>query len=196
MTPEYQLLVQDIFRFRDGRAVFAGVVEGDPGYISRGPFEVLIDGEVRCGFEVEAEMLSDRVTKPGEVRLRSVSSTEVKCVDREFLKDHDFVLRPADPSTMPRGFVMHRHLLGVDSPPSQYVADPMTQGPILPEGWDGDAWIDPARPGYFLRAWHKQEGRVAYGRGITYEAARRALLEDVVKGVREVTISVRETVAG
>ena len=49
----------------------------------------------------------------------------------------------------------HRHLLGIDSPPREYVPDDMTLGPVLPEGWDGDAWMKPAGGGYFLRAWNK-----------------------------------------
>jgi hypothetical protein len=62
----------------------------------------------------------------------------------------------------------------------------MTQGPVLPEGWDGDAWVDASKKGYFLRARHKQSARVAYGKGSTYEEARRALLE------KEVEITARE----
>ncbi len=87
---------------------------------------------------------------------------------------------------------MHRHLLGVDSPPAEYVADPMTQGPILPEGWDGDAWVDPAGPGCFLRAWSKSTGRIATGRGKTYEDARRELLNDVGRGRRSVVVTAQE----
>jgi hypothetical protein len=83
---------------------------------------------------------------------------------------------------------MHRHLIGIDSPPADYVADPMTQGPILPEGWDGDAWLDPSGNGYYLRAWNKQSGRVAYGSGQTYELTRRALLADVAQGRLRVEI--------
>ena len=85
---------------------------------------------------------------------------------------------------------MHRHLIGIESPPAAYVADPMTQGPILPEGWDGDAWIDPLGKGYYLRAWNKQTSRVAYGGGPTYGDARRALLVDVAEGIRRAEIPV------
>jgi hypothetical protein len=84
---------------------------------------------------------------------------------------------------------MHRHLIGLDSPPPEYVADPMTQGPVLPEGWDGDAWVDPTGPGCYLRAWNKESGRVAYGRGGLYEEARRALLQEVARGSRRVRVS-------
>ena len=81
---------------------------------------------------------------------------------------------------------MYRHLIGIDSPPPEYVLDPMTQGPILPEGWDGDAWCDPGGRGFYLRAWNKASGRVAYSRGRTYADARAALLREVVEGRRRV----------
>ena len=80
---------------------------------------------------------------------------------------------------------MHRHLIALESPPAEFVPDPMTLGPVLPEGWDGDAWIRPGNPSYFLRAW-SIDGRVAYGIADTYEAARRLLLEDVASGTLRV----------
>jgi hypothetical protein len=89
-----------------------------------------------------------------------------------------------------RRIAMHRHLIGLESPPPDYIPDPMTQGPVLPEGWDGDAWVDPnpRRPGYFLRAWNAQTGRVAYARGTTYEDARRMLLTEVAEGTQRVEV--------
>ena len=91
---------------------------------------------------------------------------------------------------------MHRHLLGIDSPPPDYIADPITQGPVLPEGWDGDAWVKASGRAYFLRAWDKESHRVAYGRGSSYDDARRELLEDIASGTRLVVISIRETIPG
>jgi hypothetical protein len=193
MKLDYQFLVRDIFRFGDGRrTVFLGVTDDGPGYISRGPFEILIDGELRCSFPFEGEMIAHTPATPSATASRAFSSTEVQCVDREFLEGHVIVLRPADPSKVKGAFVMHRHLLGIDSPPPAYVPDPMTQGPVLPEGWDGDAWVDPKGRGYYLRAWNKQSGRVAYGKGPSYESARLALRNDVADGTRTVEISTRE----
>lgn len=83
---------------------------------------------------------------------------------------------------------MHRHLVGLDSPPPEYIADPMTLGPVLPEGWDGDAWVEPRGRGYFLRAWNKGTARVAYGIGTTYEESRKRLLDDVAAGTRRAEI--------
>ena len=77
---------------------------------------------------------------------------------------------------------MHRHLIGVESPPPDYVADSMTLGPVLPEGWDGDAWEKPGGGGSFLRAWNKSTERFAIGRGNTYEEARGELMREVVLG--------------
>lgn len=92
---------------------------------------------------------------------------------------------------------MHRHLIGLESPPDDYVPDPMTQGPVLPEGWDGDAWVDPnpRRTGYFLRAWNARTNRVAYARGTNYESARRALLAEVSEGTLRVEVRLAAPVA-
>ena len=87
---------------------------------------------------------------------------------------------------------MHRHLVGLDSPPSEYLPDPMTLGPVLPEGWDGDAWISPRGDGYFLRAWNKGSGRIALSRSDTYQGARKSLIADIVDGTMKVTVSVQE----
>ena len=86
----------------------------------------------------------------------------------------------------------HRHLIGIDSPPADYVADDMTVGPVLPEGWDGDAWMNPSGGGHFLRAWNKQTGRFAIGAGTKYEDARQHLLDDVRRGSRRVVVTVAE----
>ena len=185
MSNDFRLVIEDVFRFQDGRTVFAGVVDEPHGYIGRGTFELVVDGELRGGFLIEGEMLA----AGGDGSKRAVSTTDVRCVDRAFLEGHEIVLRPADPSKRRGAFVMHRHLLGVESPPAEYLADPMTQAPILPEGWDGDAWVGPRGRGYFLRAWNKQVGLVAYGRGPTYEAARRAILDQVADGGRRIEIN-------
>jgi len=72
----------------------------------------------------------------------------------------------------------------------------MTQGPVLPEGWDGDAWVKVGDKAYFLRAWNKKTLRIAYGRGLTYEEARRSLLEDISNGTRRVVFTAGEAASG
>jgi hypothetical protein len=60
--------------------------------------------------------------------------------------------------------------------------DTMTRGPLLPHGWDGDAWT---RPGgyvgqtYLVRAWNPTKKRLLIGRGLLYKDARRQLLERI-----------------
>jgi hypothetical protein len=46
--------------------------------------------------------------------------------------------------------------------PIGYVPDPMTTGPVLPEGWTCNAWQAPDHGrGHFLRAWNDTTGQVA-----------------------------------
>ena len=61
---------------------------------------------------------------------------------------------------------MLRHLLGIESPPADHVADPSTLGPVLPEGWDGDAWIAAKGDHFFSQGMEQieQPGRVCSGR--------------------------------
>ena len=88
---------------------------------------------------------------------------------------------------------MHRHLLGLTSPPADYVPDRLATTLALPEDWDGDAWVRANGQGYFLRAWNVATGRVAYGEGIKHDEARRRLLLEVVDGNRRVKVSILET---
>lgn len=88
---------------------------------------------------------------------------------------------------------MHRHLLGLDSPPADYVLDRLASSLALPEGWDGDAWVKVNGRNYFLRAWCVESGRVAYGSGQKYEDSHRELLTDISEGTRRVKISIHET---
>ena len=91
-----------------------------------------------------------------------------------------------------RVFYGHRHLVGIDSPPQDFVSDDMTLGPRLPEGWDGDAWTKPKGGGYFLRAWNKADARCALGVGATYEEASKQLMAEITGGGRKVEIRVTE----
>jgi hypothetical protein len=51
--------------------------------------------------------------------------------------------------------------------------------------------MQPGGGGFFLRAWNKESGRYAIGRGTTYQGARQALLADVREGTRRVVMRVR-----
>jgi len=78
----------------------------------------------------------------------------------------------------------HRHLLAIDSPPDDHAPDSQTLGPVLPLGWDGDAWQreDSNGNSYWLRAWNKSTSRYAVAQAETYETARESLLQDIETG--------------
>jgi hypothetical protein len=210
--------VERVFRFKDGRLVLAGTVEGCPSLIPQCLVELRVDGARRSApFRIEGEFLHGGPRRSAGGALRAVSTGELKCLERGALPEGRWELRscpskaeaiqglesrrdlgsppgakwPEQEST--GSMTMHRHLIGLESPPDDYVPDPMTQGPVLPEGWDGDAWVDPnpRRTGYYLRAWNAHTNRVAYARGTAYESTRRALLAEVAEGTRKVEI--RET---
>lgn len=88
---------------------------------------------------------------------------------------------------------MHRHLLGLTSPPADYIPDRYATALGLPEAWDGDVWVKSNGQAYFLRAWNVSNGRIAYGEGIRFDEARRALLADLADGTRRVKVSIQET---
>ena len=88
---------------------------------------------------------------------------------------------------------MHRHLLGLTSPPADHVPDRFAATLGLPEGWDGDARVKSNGRACFLRAWHAATGRVAYGGGVRFEDARRDLLNDMADGTRRVKVSIQES---
>jgi hypothetical protein len=203
--------LEDVFHFQDGRTVFAGSIVGRVGRIPQCMVEIWVDGTRRSlPFRIEGEMLAGGRGRPGENASRAVSTGELRCLDRGDLSKGLWELRTSRSDSKAieeltsrdspfigtfardseRRETMHRHLIGLESPPDDYVPDPMTQGPVLPEGWDGDAWVDanPRRTGYFLRAWNARTNRVAYARGTAYESARRALLAEVSEGTRRVEV--------
>ena len=88
---------------------------------------------------------------------------------------------------------MHRHLLGLNSPPPDHVFDRFATTLGLPQDWDGDAWVKSDSKGYFLRAWNVTSGRIAYGAGVKFDEARRRLLLDVIDGNRHVKFTTLES---
>ena len=201
MPEGFRMQIQDVFRFRDGRTVFVGPTEGGPSYIGAGLAEILHEGELCAVIRIEGESLSVGPT-PNSSSHRSISTAELHALDHESFtaKAGRWEMKSFEESAEAnrahllenRNSLMHRHLLGIESPPSEYVPDPMTLGPVLPEGWDGDAWLDPGGRKYFLRAWNKTTSRIAYGSGSSYEEARRLLLRKVVNPTERVTIAISE----
>ena len=88
---------------------------------------------------------------------------------------------------------MHRHLLGLTSPPADSVPDRFAMTLGLPDQWDGDVWVKSNGRAYFLRAWNVETNRVAYGEGIKYEDARQNLLTDIDQGNRRVKVTTQES---
>ncbi len=85
-----------------------------------------------------------------------------------------------------------RTRIGIQSPPADFIPDPMTMSSILPTGWDADAWVKPDQSEYFLRAWNKSTRRSAIGQGKTFTEAKKNLINDVQNGTSRATVQVRE----
>ncbi len=182
--------VKDIFHFSDGRTVFAGMTE-QTRMIGLGRFAMRLDGRECGSILVVGEDLPLFRSPPPDPRPRAISTHDPVHLDRDAIAGKRLVLESIAEGPNFEA-CMHRHLLGVDSPPRDYVPEPTTLGPILPEDWDGEIWVAPRARGYFLRAWNKAEGRVAYGQGPSYPVARDRLLEAVTTGAKVVEFTVRE----
>jgi len=193
MEPNFRFEVEDVFRFRDGRTVFVGTLDPDTKTIvGRGPFEVWVDDQKVGIVIIEGQMIhSGPASDQRRRRNRSLSTAEPFRLTRDDLAGKRLVLQ-TNAALSARDLAMHRHLLGIESPPPDYVPDSMTLGPALPEGWDGDSWEKVGGRGYFLRAWNKDLGRIALGQADTYEEARRRLMGEISTGTRRVAISFLE----
>jgi uncharacterized protein YodC (DUF2158 family) len=78
---------------------------------------------------------------------------------------------------------VHRHLIGVESPPEGYVLDNMIIGPNFPRDWEVETWVLRGSDGpYWLRAWNKGTGRSAIATSRTYMEAADNLREHVSEG--------------
>ncbi len=161
MPGKFHMLVKDIFFFRDGRTVFAGPIEeGEKAIVEPGPGTILIDGETFKTVHVEGELIPSRPSTQKRHEVRAVSTRDSTGLTQEMVETNECRLE----GTM--RYSGHRHLLGIDSPPSDYIPDDMTLGP-LSEGWDGDTWMRPDGSSYFLRAWNKANARYAIGMDVT-----------------------------
>lgn len=75
----FVMKIKDIFKFEDGRTVFAGVVVDGPKYISAGDCELFVNDELEAAFRIEGEMIPLRRPRSD---LRAVSTTEDVDTDR------------------------------------------------------------------------------------------------------------------
>jgi hypothetical protein len=188
MRGTFNMSIEDIFFLRDGRTVFAGRVdEGEIATIEPGPATVFMNGNKIATVKIEREVIASRAQPLEPLAIRAISTRDATGLTKEMVKTNECKLEGM--MTYPG----HRHLLGIDSPPKDYVPDNMTLGPRLPEGWDGDAWMDPANGGFFLRAWNKIQARCAIAQSSKYEEARKTLLDEIAQGGRRVEIRVTET---
>jgi hypothetical protein len=179
--------IDDLFRFADGRTVLTGSVEGgEQVVILPGLSRLFVDGALVDAFAIEPEMLVSRPDPIDPRSRRAVATQDAVSISISDIKDKNCWLEG------PMRSQGHRDLVGIDSPPDEFIPDNMTLGPRLPEGWDGDAWTSPDESSYFLRAWNKQLARYALGRGMRYTDAREALLEDIKSGGRRVEITASE----
>jgi hypothetical protein len=174
------MAVVDIFRFGDGRTVFVGKIdEGDDAIVLPGKGDLII-GERKIEVELQSEMIDNSERRSDG--LRAVATTDPLSIPKN-VTPSKLVLKG---KMRMRG---HRDLIGIESPPREFVPDRMTLGPRLPDGWDGDAWTSPDEARFFLRAWNKAIARYAIGTGGRYEEARANLLDELNKGGRRVEIA-------
>jgi hypothetical protein len=185
----FHMNVHDVFRFRDGRTVFAGPVdEGEDAILLAGKCDLIFDGKT-AEIRIEPEMISSVPSEARAAGHRAVSTPN---------------MIEGLPSNVVPGQIQlkgkarmhgHRDLVGIDSPPRDFVPDRMTLGPRLPDGWDGDAWTSVDETSFFLRAWNKRAARYAIGTGSRYEDARATLMEEIRRGGRKVEIVNTESAA-
>ena len=185
---KFLMRVQESFQLGDGRRVLAGEVEGgEQVLILPGQCDVLINGRKKATITIEPEMLFT----PGDVwtrrDFRAVATRDKIDIEDSEIKSGLVTLEGL------MSIHGHRDLIGIESPPLDFSPDPMTLGPRLPDGWDGDAWVGPNEADYFLRAWNKSTARYAIARASKYEEARDRLLDEIRHHPRRVTIQMTES---
>ncbi len=181
----FRMAVVDVFKFSDGRTVFVGKIDsGEDAILLPGKCELSV-GDLTTEIDIQPEMLSH--VQQIDDRLRAVATSNNLSLPNN-VSSGQITLRGR---MRMRG---HRDLVGIESPPREFVPDRMTLGPRLPEGWDGDSWTSPDESSCYLRAWNKATATYAIGRGNRYDEARAVLLDEIARGGRPVEISVRSAV--
>jgi hypothetical protein len=181
----FEMTVLDVFKFADGRTVFIGNINaGEEAILLPGTCELSVDNQT-TEIAIQPEMISNfgrfdsgmrAVATADPLSLPNMaSSTQITLKGKMRMRGH-------------------RHLVGIESPPHDFVPDRMTLGPRLPEGWDGDSWTSPDESSYFLRAWNKDTATYAVGKGNLYAEARTVLLSEIAKGGHHVEIPARTVV--
>lgn len=188
MPEIFRMAVKELFLLKDGRTVLAGPIDaGERVIIEPGLGTVLVDGVKTATIQIEPELIASRAQPMERRAAHSISTRDATGLTREMV-----ATKACEVEGTMRVYG-HRHLMGIDSPPADFISDDLTLGPRLPEGWDGDAWMRPQEGGYFLRAWNKAAARYALGRGTTEAEAKAQLLEQIARGGQPVEIRVTET---
>ena len=186
----YKMNLKEIFKLTDGRTVLAGTVEdGQEAILLPGSCSLFKGGERIAEIDVESELFTARKGRDGQ-SLQAVGTLNRLEITTDDIATGEYYLTGR---MRMRG---HRHLIGIESPPHHFVADRMSLGPRLPEGWDGDSWTSPDESEFFLRAWNKATGRCAIAAGGTYEQARTALLDQIKVGGTAVLVAAQEVRGG
>ena len=89
-TEAFEMQVQDIFKFRDGRTVFVGAITKGPTHIDSCKCELLHDGCPVSTIMAEGEMVADHDHPRGFRAVATSASVDVVHTD---LVDGEWVLR-------------------------------------------------------------------------------------------------------
>ncbi len=89
----FEMHVEDVFHFTDGRTVFIGSITGGAKFIRRCRCELLLDGVVVQILEIEGEMIP---SGQSATESRSVSTLEPVALTNENRIGHSCMLRQVE----------------------------------------------------------------------------------------------------
>ena len=92
-TEAFEMQIEDIFKFRDGRTVFVGAITHGPTQIESCRCELLHDGSPISTILAEGEMSSDHEHPRG---FRAVATSAAVDVAHTDLTEGEWVLRAVD----------------------------------------------------------------------------------------------------
>jgi hypothetical protein len=81
---KFEMRVVELFRFGDGRTVFAGPITSDAGIIGRCDCRLVVGGVERATIQIEGEMIPNGSHPEGH---RSVSTRQQVPLERDTVRD-------------------------------------------------------------------------------------------------------------